>query len=325
MAESPARSVAQPGVVLGLTFLLIGLTFALPYKLIPESVLSKTSENMSLEVANVYAVVAWAGWAHFLFAFRGQSTAFSRSNDPDRFRKLAGYGFVVALAAIALFGLRWLMGTMLFSAIVWVYFIDHFIKAEQTFEGTRVKRPGFFMRWLASYQPLITFAWLSAVLLNVGNMNSDPWLLWSVSLALAVVVLVFGGWRKLTSGDARGPLLCLFFIAEALVWGTYSQFGGPMFLTGVYVFHIAAGSYFHYLGSYFYANAKSRGNGLLPILAVNAALIGLGLLVVYHDAFHWLTPVLGIEWFTLWVGLHLVSSDVFPYLRARTRVQSSTV
>lgn len=320
MSDQPTRSVAQPAVVLGLTFLIIGLTFALPYALVPRGESEGVSGFLSPETANVYACVAWAGWAHFLFAFRGQGGALVRIRDTFAGGRVVGYAACVGVTVLALVWLRKMSGPALFGAVVWVYFIDHFIKAEQFFEGKSRAPAPIFVRWLSSYQPLVTFGWLSAVLLNVGSINSYPWARWSVSLALGAVVLVFGGWRNLASGNVRSPLLSLFFVAEALVWGAFSRYGGPMFLTGVYIFHIAAGSYFHYLGSYFVANARSHSADKLltpfSILAVNLAIMGVGYVVARHASLHWLNFIVGIQWFTLWVAVHLVSSDIFPSIKA---------
>lgn len=319
MSETAPRSTAQPAVVLGLTFLLIGLTFALPHLLVPQQERGAVSEFLSPETANVYACVAWAGWAHFLFAFRGQGNALVRIADDFRSGRLAAYVISIAVTIGVLLGLRWLAGVSLFGAIVWVYFIDHFLKAEQAFEGKGGASTPILVRWLSSYQPLLTFGWLSVVLLNVGHVDYKPWLLWSVSLFLGLIVLIFGGWRDLTSGDSRSPLLSLFFVAEALVWGAFSRYGGQMFLTGVYVFHIAAGSYFHYLGSYFVANARARAEDRwltpLAILAVNLGIILAGYAVARSDSLQWLGPILGIQWFTLWVAVHLVLSDLFPSIK----------
>lgn len=73
MAEVASPSAARPAVVLGLTFLLLGGTFAL----IPD-MQGLFGGRVSPEAANVYAVAAWAGWAHFLYAFRGQGQALAR-------------------------------------------------------------------------------------------------------------------------------------------------------------------------------------------------------------------------------------------------------
>jgi len=304
---------------LGITFLLIGLTFALPMRLVPVESSAAVSNFLSPEVANVYACVAWAGWAHFIYAFKGQSGALARVRDQFKHGRLIAYAGCVMLIILALTGVRWLSGVAAFGAVVWVYFIDHFIKAERSFEG-KTGPSSLIVRWLSSYQLILTFGWLSVVLMNAGGINSHRWLLWAISLALGVGVLVFGGWQRLAKGDVRGPLLSLFFVAESLVWGTFSQYGGPSFLFGVYVFHIAAGSYAHYLGSYFYAMSRSQGKDrwLTPvaILFTNGLIIGIGFLVAnFHDA-SWLDPILGIQWFTLWVAVHLVASDVFPYFKS---------
>jgi hypothetical protein len=306
-------------VVLGLTFLAIALTFALPFELVPQGQVSETSANMSPEVANVYACVAWAGWAHFLFAFRGQGSALLRLRASVGSGRLLAFAACVALALVALSMVRWVSGTALFGAVVWVYFIDHFLKAEQTFEGQDPLKTSSLRRWLSSYQALLSFGWLTVVLTNIGGVNTYPWVLWLVSLLLALLILFCGGWSKLARGDSRNALLSLFFVAEALVWGTFSHYGGPMFLTGVYVFHIAAGSYVHYLGSYFFANARSKSKDVVlspPIIvAVNVAIVVLGYFVVRTDSLQWLSKVLGTQWFTLWVALHLVSSDLYPYFK----------
>jgi hypothetical protein len=315
MAEVASRAPSQPAAVLGLTFLVIGLTFALPYKLVPTEQVEEASKFWASEVANVYACAAWAGWAHFIFAFRGQAGALARIKDGFSPARFLAYACCVLFSIVILYLLRSAMGVALFGAIVWVYFIDHFIKAERSFEGQSTA-----MRWLNSYQTLIAFSWLSVILLDIANVGDHRWVIWTVSLMLALVMLVCGGWNKLANGDERGPLLSLFFIAEALVWGTFGQFGGPNFLAGVYVFHIAAGSYFHYFGSYFFANAKSQGKdryvSAIVVVSVNVAVVGLGFAVVRIEGLSWLVPLLGIQWFTLWVGLHLVVSDLFLVIKA---------
>lgn len=320
MAETSAPSPARPGIALGLTFLFVGLTFALPFALVPDTGVSLLSGKFSPEVANVYACVAWAGWAHFLYAFRGQGGALARMRDAFRKTRLLSYAGCLGGIVAILAALRWVSGPSIFGAAVWIYFIDHFIKAEHVFEGKSPSESSL-VRWLASYQTLLAFGWLSVVLLNVGSIDSRPWILWTISTILAGTVLVFGGWRKLSSGESRGPLLSLFFVAEALVWGTFSRYGGPVFLTGVYVFHIAAGSYYHYLGSYIVAAARTGGKDRMlspwAIVGVNVTIVALGCAVAYVPELSWLRPVLGIEWFSLWVAVHLIASDAFPYFKAK--------
>jgi hypothetical protein len=95
----------------------------------------------------------------------------------------------------------------------------------------------------------------------------------------------------------------------------------PAFRIGVYVFHVAGASFFHYLGSYAYGRERTgdRGLGLDRIAAVNLALVFLGWSVgAGWPSTHFsaaLTPVLGIGWFTLWVALHQAASDLLPWWR----------
>lgn len=320
MEGAPGQSLAKPAIVLGLTFLLIGLTFAIPLQL--------TSRpgpfEFSKEVSNVYACVAWAGWAHFLYAFRGQFVALTKSTDKLVFTKVLVFAIVALLSLAMLAVTRWAITPAVFGAVTWIYFIDHFIKAEEHFEGHLMGSEPIWKRWIRSYQPLMTFGWLTMVLLNIANVTSNMWLLWGMSLSLAAMVFVFGGWNHLSSGRGRIPLVCLFFIAEALVWGAFTRYGGSNFLKGVYAFHIAAGSYFHYLGSYFYGIGQSRGEDKIlhpaTILVIHVAIFLLGFWTSHNEPIPWLEPILSPAWFTLWVAFHLVMSDFFPMIRKlRTR------
>ncbi len=302
----------EPVAVFAITCLLIGISFALPYQLVSAEVLRLASPTWPVEVGNVYACAAWAGWAHFLYAFRGQATAMVRR---DR-RALLLFGALLCMGSALLWGARAMMGATLFSGLVWVYFIDHFLKAEQTF----AMRPVGPHRWLRSYASIIAFGWLSVVLLNIGGINGQPWVLWLVSIGLGLILRPPGGWTKLLYGESKTQLMALYFIAEALIWGGLSRSVEPQFLAGVYVFHIAAGSYYHYLGSYAYAASRSRGRDrlltLAPILGIHAVVFTLGILCARYDLW-WLSPILGVQWFTLWVGVHLVASDLFPLVRSR--------
>jgi hypothetical protein len=171
---------------------------------------------------------------------------------------------------------------------------------------------------------MVAFVWLSVVLLNVGEVDSKRWVLVAISSAVTLLVLAGEGWRELIRGNVRGPLLALFFVGEALVWGTFYAYGGPVFLSGVYIFHIAAASYFHYLGSYMYAFERTSGmdRWLKPvaILLVNAMVILAGWASARVEWLSWLTPIIGIQWFTLWVAVHLASSEILPVFKRFTPV-----
>jgi hypothetical protein len=92
----------------------------------------------------------------------------------------------------------------------------------------------------------------------------------------------------------------------------------PYFRTGLYVFHIAGASFFHYFGSYAFGMARSTADRwlkLVSILAINAAVICIGLISVRFLA--WSKPITGVEYFTFWVALHQLSSDLFPRFRKK--------
>jgi hypothetical protein len=83
----------------------------------------------------------------------------------------------------------------------------------------------------------------------------------------------------------------------------------------VYIFHVAAASFFHYLSSYFFANSHSHARPSLSapwIAFANLGVLLVGCAVSKVPQLHWGLIVFGTEWFTLWVALHLVASDVMP-------------
>lgn len=305
-SEPIRSSIGQPALSLAITFLLIGLTFAIPVQLIPPERIGQVSTQMANEVGNVYAVVAWAGLAHFFYAYRGQLKSKRTTSTSLKMKTLA----LIALTVLALWLLRSWIGYGAFGALTWSYFILHFYKAEMFFEGrsTRQNREALHV--------VVTFSWLSIVLLNPLNIIGTPWIIWLASLGLGCAVLADGGLKRLTDGDPKSALLSLFFVAESLVWGTYGRYGGSAFLFGVYVFHIAAGSYYHYLGAYFagfsLSNHRDRWLSLGRVTALNMSFIAIGVAVSYFDAMAWLSPVFGVSSFTLWVAAHLVTSDIFP-------------
>jgi hypothetical protein len=308
VSREPAPLLSRPALSIALTFLLMGIGYAFPLPLVSYAPAKMWAGQMAPEVLNLYALTAWMGQAHFFYAFRGQAKALAKHPE----RGILFYA-LVALTLLELIGLRFLIGVGLFSALVWIYFIGHFAKSERIFQSSQSQQTVH----LAYYQPVIAFAWLTLVLFNVEHFDARPWLLIAITLALAAIVLFFGGWKALSSGNERFTVLALFLLGECLVWGTYGRYMSPAFRVGVYVFHIAGASYFHYLGSYFFGRARTSDPLLRPvaIVAVNLAVILVGWASGFISWLRWLTPLLGLEWFTLWVALHLVGSDLFPRLR----------
>jgi hypothetical protein len=310
VSRNPTPLLSRPALSIGLSFLLMGLGYAFPLRLVAHAPEKMWAGQMAPEILNLYALTAWMGQAHFFFAFRGQAKALAKQPE----RSVIFYA-LVGLTLLELVGLRALIGVGLFSALVWIYFIAHFARSERVFQASQTD--GVQSVTLAYYQPVLAFAWLTLVLFNVGHLDAHSWLLLAVTLALAAAVLALGGWKALSSGNARFTVLALFLLGECLVWGAYGHYMTPAFRVGVYVFHIAAASYFHYLGSYFFGRARTGDPLLHPaaIVGVNLAFITLGWASGFFAWLRWLTPLLGIEWFTLWVAIHLIASDLFPRLR----------
>lgn len=315
MTGEAAPSGSNAKIVLALSSVIIALSFAFPLTLVPSSKYGAISN----EAMNLYACTAWAGWAHFVFAYVGQLRSIVPMPGIYQAKKLGLFVGSLVVSLVFLFALWLWVGPEAFGALVWVYFIDHFLKAEQFFALGKVEKEPLIARWIRSYQPILCFGWLSVVLLDFGDISGFRWIIWGVSAAMAAMVLLLGGWQDLRAGDKRGTLISLFFVAEAAVWGTLSGFTVPEFLVGVYIFHVALGSFYHYLGAYFAAVARRKpGDGWLrpvTIVLVNLGIAALGYFTVNHSELVGLKYLLDPDLFTLWVGLHLVASDVFPLVR----------
>jgi hypothetical protein len=233
------------------------------------------------------------------------------------------YWATIAVIIAVLCGIRALIGVQIFSVLVWIWFIAHFVRAEQVFSGFKGGRPEIDSapaNRSVSWQPVVAFAWLSLVLFNVAAIEEHRWLLFAGCSAIGVLILATGGWRQLAQGASFLPALALFFDGEAFVWGTYGQYMHPMFRIGVYVFHVAGASFFHYLGSYAFGNARSPADKWLrplQIATLNLAIIGVCCMVAWLPSLGALTPLLGLEWFTLWVAAHLAASDLLPIWKRR--------
>jgi hypothetical protein len=307
---------SRPYLAMGLTFLLLGIGFASPWRLVREFPRGMWEGQISQDSLNLYALTVFLGWAHFFYAWQGQWRGTLRLSTTRR----TTYWLTVALLLVVLVALRSMLGVAIFSLVIWVYNIAHFIKAETFFSGTaRVETP----RGRANfYAPAIAFAWFTLVLFQVPPLQHAP-LVFAASIALAIISLIAGDWRALAAGEVRLPLLTLFLLGETLVWSEYSPYMTPAFRVGVYVLHIAAASFFHYLSSYFFAQRGARTPAIvrpLSIVAVNIIFFVLGCVVARWGALWPLRYVLAPEWFTLWVALHLAGSDLLPWWKRRRQV-----
>jgi hypothetical protein len=313
---------SRPWLALALTFLLLGIGYALPFPLTPFPPSGLWQGSLASEVLNLYALTVFAGWGHFFYAWRGQFHGTARL--PPRWR--ITYWIAVAASIALLILSRSLLGVALFSALVWIWFISHFVKAERVFARRAASDTQLQVTSSVSWQPVAAFAWLSLVLFNVGSVQNRHWILFLGSLTLGLLTLITGGWRSLAQGSSFLPALALFFIGEAFVWGTYGPYMHPAFRIGIYVFHVAGASFFHYLGSYAYGESHSHGDPLLrplSVLGVNLAIIWICWAAVRLPQLNWLSPIVGLEWFTLWVAAHLAASDLLPFWKRRAFASSS--
>lgn len=314
-ATPAARTFSGPPSLAG-ALLFCGAGYALPFALFPEAY--PLNGPTSPEVLNLNLLVAWMGLSHFVFAYAGQAR-------PLRQGPASGLGSYLACLAGGALGLalarRWL-GPMLFDFAVWVYFIPHFVKAELHFLAAGVERPpeAAVLYWL----PALAFAFFTLALFGPAWLSERSG--WLILLAAGIAAAGFlGRAREPLEDPAVAPyaLLGFFLLAEGMVWGTYSKYMSPQFRQGVYSFHIAAASFYHYFRAYGFAGRRveppARPAYWARVAAVNAAVAALGILTLRGAPERPVHLVFGLPAFTFWVGLHLVSSDAFGRLRRASR------
>jgi hypothetical protein len=307
---------AFPGApALALTFVTVGAAYAFPLLLFTQN--HPLNGPISPEILNLNLLVAWMGLAHFVFAYFGQAKSLLPPRAPSVLPLFFCGSLGIAGVLLALF--RKLAGSVLFDAVIWVYFIPHFIKAELYFRRasqSEIEARGVVLYWF----PALGFAYFTAALFAPLTVSFNTEILLA-GAAICILAGVKGGiLRQLAApGYSTYSLLGFFFVGEGLVWGTYSKFMTPQFRHGLYVFHIAVASFYHYFRSYAFAlrrlpPAQIRSY-LNLIVLVNLTLIVIGCWVAWHPDWRWPQPFLGLSFFTFWVGLHLVSSDIFTALK----------
>jgi hypothetical protein len=228
---------------LALTFVFAGLGYAFPVLLFPEDYFLNGS--ISTEILNLNFLVAWMGLAHFVFAYSGQAKTLHNSEKSKTWLYLSS----LFLGAAALILFRKIIGGRFFDFVMWVYFIPHFVKAEvRFFRGLRpeLRSSGWILYWF----PALAFAFLTFALFGPKLLTVAPPLLIGVTVGCITIGYLGGVKNQLQDPNhAKYALLAFFFIGEGLVWGTYSKYMTPQFRQGVYVFHIAVASFYHYLQS----------------------------------------------------------------------------
>jgi hypothetical protein len=317
----PGRFPGAPS--LALTFIFAGVGYAFPIWLFAQDY--PLNGPVSPEILNLNFLVAWMGLAHFVFAYSGQAKTLRRTGGSAPL--LFGASLLIGGAVLAFFRMQ--VSLRIFDSVIWVYFIPHFIKAELHF--IKNCQPELCpSAWVLYWFPAVGFAFFTFALFGPISISFNTGVLIAVA-GLCIVAALAGRVLQQLSEPAYAPfaLLGFFFIGEGLVWGTYSKFMTPQFRQGLYVFHIAVASFYHYFRAYGFAlrkmPRKNCGGYLLVVAVVNLVLIAIGVCVAWHPAWRYAHYLFGLPYFTFWVGLHLISSDIFSGLRAGLKIASAPV
>lgn len=343
------RNIDYTGASLAGMLVLVGIAYSLPFALYPSS--HQANGPTSPEILNLHFVVAWMGLAHFIYAYRGQAISLLKTK-----QKIFPFLSLLAVGAAALVAMRHWLGYMYFSFAMWIYFLPHFVKAELFFsqrlnsDSTQEKSSDARVYLF----PAIAFTFFTFALFAPIEIISNRWNV----VALALITLGSGLALRLKE-QLKDPrlskyaLLAIFLIAEGMVWATYRKYMVFQFQQGVYVFHIAMASFYHYLRSYDFANLTKRQNtdavkqslpnakepsadeqkpgetkaheakpqttksaSLWPgIVSVNLAVLALGYLLCNKWPEAPSKYIFDVSYFTFWVGLHQYASDVFNWLK----------
>lgn len=306
-------------VCVALTFLFLGVAYALPFTL--WSRIDPSLAIKSVGTMNLYTLTAWGGLSHFLYAFRGQWKGLSRTSSWS----LGAMGFfslmLVVLASLAM--IRQMTPVRIFDGVVWFYFVPHFLRAERVFQHAAPFHRGDVVLLLMS------FAWFSVVVIGYLYWSEHEVRSYTIGVALIAILLAAGGLKGLRD-SRRAPILltAAFLLGESLVWSGYACYMTPTFADGIYGFHVAAASFYHYARSYAFGMRQTEGRcgvrdrllTLPGIFAVNLTVVTLGALLgnsATGSSQVAAKSLLGPQYFTVWVAWHLIASDLFPVFRAR--------
>lgn len=258
------------------------------------------------EIFNVYVGTAFLGLSHFIFAYEGQFKALAnRATWNTRLVFIS----LLLLAALALALTRNYLGIRYFSLLAWIYFIPHFLKAETFFEKNEKTDKAQDRK--AIIFATFCFAFLTTSLyLPVESATS------LVHFIIGVVLGLNGFIELRRSKSTPRPTLYLvgfFILAEALLWSRYRLYMSEIFREGVYVLHIAIASFYHYLRAYEFAatRVENRKRFWVKVLTVNSVVITLGILSLLEFTPAAVQPLFHPIYFTFWVALHLIASDIF--------------
>ena len=202
--------------------MLTGLGYALPWYLFPGN--TPEIPIFGHGILNLYCLVAWMGLAHFIYAYRGQLKALRRPGFPV-------YRFItcVGVGVLALLWLRHALGWILFSFVMWIYFIPHFMNALIHFNRTS-QTPPTKARIVLYWFPALAFAVFTFA---VFGLQYYPMTLQPFILLGTVLLSVLAGWLGGIFSQLRNrshssvALLAFVFLGEAFVWGSYSRYMNP--------------------------------------------------------------------------------------------------
>ncbi|MBA4029762.1 MAG: hypothetical protein C0478_02450 [Planctomyces sp.] len=314
-----------------ITFLLLGIGYSFPVLLWPQ--INSSLAVKSAGTMNLYTLTAWGGLAHFLYAWRGQRRALLSGapiSSPAVWKPLITFMLALCGVLLILAMIRQVTPVRLFDGIVWFYFIPHFLKAERIFQKSAPLRRGDVALLLMS------FAYFSIIVLAHEFWAQHEVAAFLIGMAFIAILLISGGIAALKDSQ-RAPIILMatFLLGESLVWSGYARYMTPTFADGIYGFHVAGASFYHYLRAYAFGISQSAANAgrsisrdmllqLPAILLVNGIIVVLGTMIGYSGIAETIPIAHGLfapQFFTVWVAWHLVASDLFPPIRQWSRRQ----
>lgn len=254
--------------------------------------------------------------SHFVYSYWGQFKGFQKPGIAPTRAWL--FGAALLASGAALMGVNNLVGSKPFAALTWIYFIPHFIRAERLFSSAEEGGKAPSRRFVFVF-PTLAFTYFTFVLFCPIALIEPRWKLIGMALAIVALAWKFGIVEQLKDKEcSQYALLACFLMAEGLTWGTYRQYMHPYFQVGIYVFHIAMASFYHYLRAYQFALHKGNAKVPLSISAILATNLALAI-IAWGSLNYSPLPIwpLDVSTFTVWVALHLVASDIYKRFLAR--------
>ncbi len=285
---------------LSLSLLIIGASFAFPLAL---SGSNHQPEFYSFDTLNLYAITAYFGYAHFFSAFQGQFKVISKHSI-----KLKWLLVIIALYG-AFLSAFYFVGYTVFSFLAWIFFIPHFLKAEKIFtSGTEKNRLSL---------PFTSLSFIVLTYALFGYSYFPEYHTITIFIMTGILLLFFlqkNLFKSTGSSFDNYIILGFFFLGEALLWSSYNPHMSEYFRYGVYTFHIAAASFYHYFQSYKFAVLQARNKKLMiwRFILINLVITTILIVITHLTDLNTFNPV---NIFTVNVATHLSSSELFKYFK----------